>query len=69
MTYSMKVGRNFAEILRVIGALQTGDTFRIATPADWEVGKDVIVPPYLCLAPNNWAGSSASGCLTLRHWG
>ena len=46
MTYSMNVGRNFAEILRVIGALQTGDTFRIATPADWEVGKDVIVPPY-----------------------
>lgn len=45
MTYPMSVGRNFAEILRVIDALQTGDKFRIATPADWEVGKDVIIPP------------------------
>lgn len=46
MAYSMNIGRNFAEILRVIVALQTGDKFRIATPADWEVGEDVIVPPY-----------------------
>ena len=45
MTYPMSVGRNFAEILRVIDALQTGDKYRIATPADWEVGKDVIIPP------------------------
>jgi len=44
MTYPMSVGRNFAEILRVIDALQTGDKFRIATPADWEPGKDVIIP-------------------------
>lgn len=46
MCYSMNIGRNFAEILRVIVALQIGDKFRIATPADWEVDKDVIVPPY-----------------------
>src|SRR3546814_1450920 len=45
MTYPMSVGRNFAEILRVIDALQTSDKFRIATPADWEVGKDVIIQP------------------------
>lgn len=45
MTYPMSVGRNFAEILRVIDALQTSDKYRIATPADWEVGKDVIIPP------------------------
>jgi len=45
MTYPMSVGRNFAEILRVIDALQTSDKFRIATPADWEPGKDVIIPP------------------------
>lgn len=45
MTYPMSVGRNFDEILRVIDALQTGDAHRIATPADWRPGKDVIIPP------------------------
>jgi peroxiredoxin (alkyl hydroperoxide reductase subunit C) len=60
MTYPMSVGRNFAEILRVIDALQTGDKFRVATPADWEVGKDVIIPPSIkddeaaTLFPQGW---------------
>jgi len=45
MTYPMNVGRNFDEILRVIDALQTGDTYKIATPADWVPGQDVIIPP------------------------
>lgn len=45
MTYPMSVGRNFAEILRVIDALQTGDKFRVATPADWLPGDKVIIPP------------------------
>ena len=45
MTYPMSVGRNFAEILRVIDALQTGDKHGVATPADWELGGDVIIPP------------------------
>lgn len=45
MTYPMSVGRNFDEILRVCDALQTGDKFRIATPADWIPGQPVIIPP------------------------
>lgn len=45
MTYPMSVGRNFDEILRVIDALQLGDARRIATPADWQKGKEVIIPP------------------------
>lgn len=45
MTYPMSVGRNFDEILRVIDALQLGDTKRIATPADWRPGDRVIIPP------------------------
>ncbi|MGB3243982.1 MAG: peroxiredoxin [Sulfitobacter sp.] len=45
MTYPMSVGRNFDEILRVVDALQTGDNFKVATPADWVPGKDVIIPP------------------------
>ncbi len=45
MTYPMSVGRNFDEILRVIDALQIGDEKRIATPADWRKGDEVIIPP------------------------
>ncbi|HYW90847.1 MAG TPA: peroxiredoxin [Gammaproteobacteria bacterium] len=45
MTYPMNVGRNFDEILRVIDALQLGDKHSVATPADWEKGGKVIIPP------------------------
>ncbi|NQY82140.1 MAG: peroxiredoxin [Alphaproteobacteria bacterium] len=45
MTYPMTVGRNFDEILRVIDALQMGDQYKIATPADWRPGDEVIIPP------------------------
>ena len=45
MTYPMTVGRNFAEILRALDALQTTVKHGIATPADWTVGQDVIIPP------------------------
>ncbi len=42
---SSTVGRNFAEILRALDALQTTAKHGIATPADWTVGQDVIIPP------------------------
>ncbi|MFB9865829.1 peroxiredoxin [Vreelandella sulfidaeris] len=45
MTYPMTVGRNFAEILRALDALQTTSKHGVATPADWTVGQDVIIPP------------------------
>lgn len=44
MIYPMNVGRNFAEVLRALDALQTANSQSIATPADWTVGQDVIVP-------------------------
>jgi len=43
MTYPMSVGRNFAEVLRALDALQTTYNAPIATPANWEQGQDVIV--------------------------
>lgn len=43
MTYPMSVGRNFAEILRALDALQTTYGAPIATPANWTQGQDVIV--------------------------
>jgi alkyl hydroperoxide reductase subunit AhpC len=44
MTYPMTVGRNFAEVLRALDALQTSAGQGIATPANWNVGDDVIIP-------------------------
>lgn len=42
--YPLSLGRNFDELYRVIIALQTADTFSVATPADWRPGDEVIVP-------------------------
>lgn len=42
--YPLALGRNFDEIKRVIIALQTADNFKVAMPADWRPGDDVIVP-------------------------
>lgn len=43
MTYPMSVGRNFAEVLRALDALQATYGKPIATPANWVQGQDVIV--------------------------
>ncbi|PYC24695.1 peroxiredoxin [Pseudomonas alcaligenes] len=43
MTYPMSVGRNFAEVLRALDALQLTYNVPLATPANWAVGQDVIV--------------------------
>jgi alkyl hydroperoxide reductase subunit AhpC len=44
MTYPMNVGRNFAEVLRAVDALQAAGKHGIATPADWQRGRDVVIP-------------------------
>jgi len=43
--YPLTTGRNMAEILRLIDALQTTDQHGVATPANWKPGDKVIVPP------------------------
>ena len=43
LSYPMSVGRNFAEILRALDAVQATDGVPIATPANWQPGQDVIV--------------------------
>ena len=43
--YPLSLGRNFDELYRALVAMQTADAFEIATPADWNPGDDVIVPP------------------------
>jgi len=44
MTYPMNVGRNFAEVLRALDGLQTAAKQGVATPANWNVGDDVVIP-------------------------
>jgi len=44
--YPMQVGRNMKEIERILVALQTADHDLVCTPANWQVGDDVIVPHY-----------------------
>ena len=43
LVYPMSTGRNFAEILRVIDSIQLTAQHKVATPANWEVGDDVII--------------------------
>jgi peroxiredoxin (alkyl hydroperoxide reductase subunit C) len=43
--YPLSNGRNFQEIKRLLIAMQTSDANQVATPADWQPGDDVIIPP------------------------
>ncbi len=43
--YPMSTGRNIEEIKRILVALQLADQHKVATPANWQPGEDVIVPP------------------------
>jgi alkyl hydroperoxide reductase subunit AhpC len=47
LTYPASTGRNFNEILRVIDSLQLTDSHKVATPADWQDGDDVVIIPSL----------------------
>jgi peroxiredoxin 2/4 len=42
--YPLSVGRNMAEIIRIIDCLQTNDAHKVATPANWKPGDKVVVP-------------------------
>jgi len=43
LTYPASAGRNFDEILRVIDSLQLTANYKVATPANWKHGEDVII--------------------------
>lgn len=47
LTYPASTGRNFDEILRVIDSLQLTDSHKVATPANWKDGDDVVIIPSL----------------------
>ena len=45
ITYPASTGRNFHEILRVVDSLQLTDNYKVATPANWQDGEDVVIVP------------------------
>ncbi|MEM0922707.1 MAG: peroxiredoxin [Pseudomonadota bacterium] len=45
LTYPMTTGRNFDEILRAIDSIQLTAKHKVATPANWQQGEDVIITP------------------------
>lgn len=60
LTYPASTGRNFEEILRVIDSIQLTEYHKVATPANWEDGDDVIILPSVSdedaktLFPSGW---------------
>ena len=60
LTYPAATGRNFDELLRVIDSLQLTDAHKVATPANWKQGGDVIIVPSVSneaakeLFPGGW---------------
>jgi alkyl hydroperoxide reductase subunit AhpC len=45
ITYPASTGRNFHEVLRLIDSLQLTDNYKVATPANWKDGEDVVIVP------------------------
>jgi len=45
LTYPMSTGRDFTEILRALDSCQLTAMYKVATPADWRMGEDVIIVP------------------------
>lgn len=60
LTYPASTGRNFDEILRVVDSIQLTEKSKVATPANWNKGEDVIILPSVSnedaerLFPEGW---------------
>ncbi len=67
ITYPASTGRNFHEILRVIDSLQLTDNYKVATPANWTDGDDVVIVPAI-QDPAELATRFPKGFKVVRPW-
>ena len=67
LTYPASTGRNFDEILRLIDSLQLTDSHKVATPANWQQGQDVVIVPSL-QEPEEIAQRFPQGYRTVRPY-
>lgn len=65
LIYPMTTGRNFNEILRVIDSMQLTARHKVATPANWEHGEDVIITPAVS---NEEANEKFPGFKTIKPY-
>ncbi|WP_312942971.1 peroxiredoxin [Oscillibacter sp.] len=69
LIYPLTNGRSIPEILRLVTALQTSDQYHVVTPANWQPGQPVLVPPpqtYNALISRQTDPQSEG--LTCRDW-
>ncbi|HWC26343.1 MAG TPA: hypothetical protein VG474_07150, partial [Solirubrobacteraceae bacterium] len=82
LIYPMTTGRNFDEVLRVLDSLQLTAEHKVATPAQWQQGEDVIIAGSVSddaakeIWPEGWdalgppgCGCGQLGCGTIRMYG
>ncbi len=65
MAYPMTTGRNFDEILRVLDSMQLTAAHRVATPANWKQGGEVIITGAVS---NEEAGTLFPGFKTVKPY-
>jgi alkyl hydroperoxide reductase subunit AhpC len=65
ITYPMTTGRNFDEILRVVDSIQLTANHKVATPANWKNGDDVIITGAVT---NEEAATKFPGFRTLKPY-
>ena len=65
LIYPMTTGRNFDEILRVIDSMQLTARHKVATPANWNQGDDVIITPAVS---NEEAAEKFPGFTTVKPY-
>lgn len=65
LIYPMTTGRNFDEILRVIDSMQLTARHKVATPANWKQGEDVIITPAVS---NEEAAEKFPGFTTIKSY-